>query len=446
MMEIRRHEPLVGIAQVNPDRETALFAILLGCLARGRTTLEEFRWTPASREFSKWMQDNGFQIEEQEDRVIIEGSGLLGSLSPLQKLPSNAFARFLALCLLSRDTDTLYQFEEPIPESVLNHFACAEQSADRVQFAAPNLSIKASPGGEVLHETRVRILLQALLHEKPVEFTETGTGRDALSGMLAWFGAPIQIEVTGSEQLDEFERRLARLQGVKTERKVCTRLAPCKMLTGKDYFVPGDPSEAGALALMATLVHGSNLLIRNVVMNSGRSGFFSALKRMGANVEIVQRKERYGDQFASVKVQSVKRLQGRRLAGDTLASCIEEVPLLAVAACFADGESILRLPEHRTHDQRPILDDIANNLKLTGADVGIYEEGLVIRGREEVDSADFTPQKEHPVVSLALLALASAAHGISSLESPESLDHVFPDFPRLDAQSPEPGAKINESV
>ena len=273
----------------------------------------------------------------------------------------------------------------------------------------------------------MRILLQALLHERTITFEEKATIRDHFSGMLAFFGAPLTVETTGNEELDELARRMARLQGQKMERKVLTSLAPCKMLTGKELFIPGDPTEAAALALLASFLPDSDIVIRSVGLNPSRSGVFNALKRMGANLEIFQKRERYGDQFGSLRVQSCKRPMGRKFAGELLMTCIEEVPLLAVAASLADGETILRLPEHIALKEHDLLNVLAQNLKRAGVEVGVYEEGLVVRGREEVDANQFDSQ-EIPSVGLALAVLARAAHGQSAITGIDCVPPIFPDI------------------
>jgi len=431
MAGIHRGHALKGEYTCHPDREMVLYAMTLGALARGRTLIEDCAQTSEQIAYIQWLGANQIPCTRKDKTWDIEGAGLTGSFSPLQTLPTGEWAQFLALCMLSRDHETLFDFGAEAESSplaiILKHEFTGQWDSGRWIFGEPSLQWKLSPAGEVPHRQRVRILLQALLHERTVAFEEKSTVRDQLSGMLAYFGAPITVETTGSEELDELARRMARMQGQKIERKVLTRLAPCKTLSGKELVIPGDPTEACALALLASLLPDSDIMIRMVDLNPGRAGVFTAIKRMGANLEVSQKKERYGDQFGSLRVQSCKRPVGRKLAGELLMTCIEEVPLLAVAASFADGETILRLPEHVALRERTLLETLATNLKLAGVEVGVYEEGLVVRGREEVDANHFD-SAGIPVVGLALAVLARAAHGQSEIAGLDCVPAIFPEI------------------
>ncbi|HSQ42528.1 MAG TPA: hypothetical protein VLM37_09635, partial [Fibrobacteraceae bacterium] len=354
---------LEGEISLNPDREGLLYAMTLGALARGRTILEDCPSTPASDAYAEWLRANNVPCEHKESYWEIEGAGFAASHSPFQKLPEDLWARFLALCVLSRDHDTLFDFGAPAETlPILNDFSGHAENG-RWLFTDPNLSWKLSPSGEIPHLTRVRILLQALLHGQELLLEEKAIVRDQLSGLMAFFGAPLQTSTSGTEGMDELARRMARLQGQRMDRTYSTHLEPCKTIAGKELLISGDPTEACAMALLASFIPASTLTLRNICLNPSRAGIFSALKRMGANVDFVQKRERYGDQYGSVRIQSCKKMLGRRLSPDLLMTCLEEVPLLAVAASLAEGESILRLPDHEVEQQRPLLEWVAENLK-----------------------------------------------------------------------------------
>ena len=430
MTEIHRGQALKGEWTVNPDREMLLYAMTLGALARGRTILEDCANTPVSEAYATWLRSNGVDIFRKENTWELEGKGLTGTFSPSQNLPTDSFAQHLALCLLSRDHETCFDLgseaESGSIGAKLKNFVGPFHEG-RFTFGEPSLTYKLSPSGEVPHLIRIRILLQALLHERSVSFEERITVRDQLSGLLTFFGAPLTVETTGPDELDELARRMARMQGQKLERKTITKLSPCKILAGKEIFIPGDPTEASAVALLASSLPDSDITLRNIVLNPGRSGVFTALKRMGANIEVVQKRERYGDQFGSLRVQSCKRPVGRKFTGEVLQTCIEEIPMLAIAASLAEGETILRLPEHLAEAEHPLLDALANNLKLAGIEIGIYEEGLVVRGREEIDANPFDSHGS-AILGLALAVLARIAHGHSLVEG---LDYTQTTFPGL---------------
>jgi 3-phosphoshikimate 1-carboxyvinyltransferase len=427
---------LTGEFTLNPDREMAAQALVLALLVRGRTVLEDFATTPAVEQFAVCLEALGLKREVRSTQWILEGAGFQYR-TPAEwegRLPTHN--ALLLLTLLSKDSDTSFAWRCPDGDAarelkaiLQTYFQVEWQESGETllqwRFQTGWPLVRPTPSGDIPYLMRNRMLLGKLVHDAEWSCEEKVQIRDQWSRMLAYFGVPIVLEATGTEEMDELARRMARAQGLKIERKFLTSLQTVKVLTAHDYFVPGDPTEAAALALAATLTPSSNIQIRNVSLNGGRAGFFAALKRLGANVDITSRRERYGDLFGNITVQTAKKLNGRRLAADVLANGLEEIPFLAVAACFSEGETILRVPEHQaiaTHQQ---FEWLAENLRQTGAEVGVYEEGLVLRGRDECDSGAFDCHGD-PVLALALLVLSRHASGVSTLEGLECTEHFFP--------------------
>ncbi|HQB65763.1 MAG TPA: 3-phosphoshikimate 1-carboxyvinyltransferase, partial [Fibrobacteraceae bacterium] len=239
-----------------------------------------------------------------------------------------------------------------------------------------------------------RLLLSALIQGEDLSFEERSALRDQWTRMMVYFGANLKYESKGMENMDEPSRRIAKARGVKLERTWSTTFSPTKILTAREYFVPGDVTELVALCLVVTLAKipkDESIIIKNACINTGRAGALTALKRMGALVETTSKRERYGDAFGDVEVKPLagKRLQGRRFSEDLMASCMDEYPLLALAACYAEGETILRIPPEYKASSRENLEWLAMNLRKTGVEVGVYDDGLVIRGKEELDGGEF---------------------------------------------------------
>ena len=439
MIQVHRaRESLNGDFLMNPDREMATQALVLALLVRGRTVLEDFQGTPAQILFAQCLQKMGLNYETHPNQWVLEGTGFQYT-TPYEwsaELPEHDL--LLLLTLLSKDTESVFIWRHPQPSVGVQVKHCLqtyfvvdglESGGDWVQWRFQNAwpVVKPSAQGEIPYFMRNRMLLGKLLLDAPWQCEERIQVRDQWSRMAAYFGVPITLEITGAEEMDELARRMARAQGIKVERKQITTLNTVKVLTARDYFVPGDTTEAAALALAATLTPGSSVLLKNIGLNGGRAGFFPALKRLGGQVDITSRRERYGDLFGNVSVQTAKKLVGRRLAPDVLASCLEELPFLAVAACFAEGETILRLPHHVAQHHHTLLEQLAENLKQTGCEVGVYEEGLVLRGREECDAGIFEAHN-HPILALALLVLARHTSGTSTIHG---LDCALQNFPEL---------------
>jgi 5-enolpyruvylshikimate-3-phosphate synthase len=123
---------------------------------------------------------------------------------------------------------------------------------------------------------------------------------------------------------------------------------------------------------------------------------------------------------------SGKRLQGRRFSEDTIATGLEEYPFLAVAACFAEGETILRIPKEIRKEMRSTNEALAENLRKTGAEVGVYDDGLVIRGLETIVSGSDFDGGEVPQNGLALSVLSLALENDEPVANVELVERSYP--------------------
>lgn len=425
---------------LNPDRELSESALVAGLLVTGRTTLENFSWTPRSRAFAEQLREFGLSVEDRGRNTVLTGVGFSYKVPVLLRLPESDNAMSLLFALASKDSETLYTVTGPE-----NRLGRAKDFLKKV-FAAvleespqsdSSFSFHFAEGLPVLRETREgcipylaknAVLLNALVTGKSVEFEEKSTVRSGFVEMLAYFGANIEVQTTGNLEMSELERRLAKARGIKTERRIKTTLAETKVLTSRDYFVPLDPTEATAFAALHALspaFKGKKVELKNVLVSADRAGVFSALRRMGAKIEVGSRHERYGAAFATVTATYGGRMSARRLGEDILCICLEEYPFIALAACTAEGESILRIPDSLSGELRPLCESLARNLKQTGASIGVYEEGLVIRGREGLDAGTFDAAKD-PVLELVFSVLSLFSQGDSTIENGGKADDVFP--------------------
>ncbi|MDR1760387.1 MAG: 3-phosphoshikimate 1-carboxyvinyltransferase [Fibrobacter sp.] len=424
---------------MNPDREMLEQALVLGLLVKGRTVLEDFSWTPASQTFAEFLKTCGLRFELKGHQLVLEGTGFEYTFPTIIPAGFSENATALLMALASRDTETVFTVtgtpeERAEAKTILNEcFVIQEESSTEndfsFRFSEKKRPLKETSFGNIPYLPKNAALLRALLEGDSLSLTEHTPVRDQWSRLLAYFGVSLTID-SGADtaEMDEFEKRLAKMRGIKQERLVRTELKETKIITSRDYFVPGDTTEAAAfttLWVLAPVQKGSKILLKNAGLNSGRAGFFPALKRMGALVEVTSRRERYGDVFGNVEVERGKRLTARHLSGDTLGNSLEEYPFLALAACMAEGESILRVPDAETERFKTLFELLAVNLRKTGADIGVYEEGLVIRGREECDGGEFDCGN-YPAAGLAFFILSLFAKGSSTIQGLEYVERAFP--------------------
>ena len=427
---------------LNPDRELSEDVLALGLLVNGRTTLDDFTMTERTRAFAKILSEFGLVVEEKGSNTILSGTGFSYRIPTLLRIPESENAISLLLALASRDEETVYTatgsaasvaFAKKFLSEVFGAVLESEEGNDsectiRFHFERVLPRLRETKEGCVFYLAKNAVFLNALVCGKNVECEERSPVRSEFIEMLAYFGANIDVQTTGMQEMSELERRMAKARGIRTERRTKTSISETRILTSRDYFVPGDPTEACALVALSVLspvFQGKKITVKNVLVSADRAGAFSALKRMGAHIDQGTRHERFGSAYADISSVYEKRLSSRRLAEDILCTCLEEYPFLALAASTAEGESILRIPDSLSAELLPRCERIAQNLKQTGAQIGVYEEGLVIRGREELDAGTFDAAND-PVLGLMFTVASLFSQGETVMENAGNIDGVFP--------------------
>ena len=151
-------------------------------------------------------------------------------------------------------------------------------------------------------------------------------------------------------------------------------------LTGQTIAVPGDPSSAGFPLVAALIVPGSDIVIENVLMNPTRTGLLLTLQEMGGQIDILNPRNAGGEDVADLRVR-YSELKGVTVPPERAPSMIDEYPVLAVAASFAEGETLMQGLEELRVKESDRLSAVANGLKLNGVDCNEGEASLAVRGR-----------------------------------------------------------------
>lgn len=432
---------------LNPDRERMELALVMALLVNGRTVFEDFSFAAGVEPFAEALKDFGLNYTQQGHQLVLEGKGFQYALPSMLPIDMSESRCVMLWTLASKDVDQIYTFAAENDEAGVAQVASAKELLQKYfkvkpvadepakftfTFAAEDPAIKKDSLGNVATVMRNRLLLRTLVRGEYLSFEEKGSVHDQWTKMLMYFGVSLKYESRGMEQLTELERRMMMARGQKIERTQFTEISETPVITGRDYYVPGDTTEAMALALLATIAgipKNTEVALKNVDLNSSRAGALTCLKRMGGNFETVSRRERFGDVYGDVMVYplaSGKRLQGRRFSEDTIATGIEEYPFLAVAACFAEGETILRIPKELRKDMRPTNEALAENLRKTGAEVGVYDDGLVIRGLETIVNGSDFDGGSVPQNGLALSVLSIALENDEPVANSELVEATYP--------------------
>lgn len=427
---------------LNPDRKRMELFLVIALLVKGRSILDNSDFAVGALDYAKALSEFGLNYEVQGHQLVFTGVGF-GYKAPTI-LPINFCESKLIFLwtLASKDTEQIYTFakssldNEVYAQKLLQQYFKVNvvESSSQIfsfTFLENEPSIKKDSLGNVAYIMRNRLLLRALVRSEYLSFEERFSVCDQFTKMLIYFGVKSKYEIRGLEQLSELERRIMISRGKKIERVVYTEICETQVITGRNYYIPCDIFEAFAVALLVTISSKRNvpkICIKNVDLNVSSSGAISNLKRMGANIENGSKRERFGDIYGDILVEPLgqgKRLQGRRFSEDSIATCIEEYPLLSVAACFAEGETILRLPKEHRNQMRSENESLAINLRKTGAEVGVYDDGLVIRGIETITNENNFSSQNLPQNTLALALLSIALQNKETIED-KTIEYTYP--------------------
>ena len=350
-----------------------------------------------------------------ENELIVIGKGLHGLTEPMTVLDAGNSGTTLRLMmgLLA-------------PQPFLSVF-CGDASLTRLPLSAMgariygrntnnNLPLTIVPTGEKLHgihyespvasaQVKSAILLAGLYADAPTTVTEPYVSRDHTEQMLAGFG--VRLERTGrSVTVFPVEDGAYR--------------AP------EEITVPGDISSAAYFLVAGSIIEDSCLLLRNVGINPTRTGILDVLTEMGAHITLQNERTSGGERVADLTVETAP-LRGVSFGAEIMPRLIDEIPIIAVAALFAEGDTVITGAGELRVKETDRLHAIATEFqKLAPGSIEEREEGLIIHGKPEMQRAQASSYGDHRM-AMSLAVLGAAAKGII-IEEPDSVNISYPTF------------------
>ena len=395
---------------------------MLGAIASGETTIEGLLLGEDPRSTAKCFSLMGAQISElNAERVIVRGVGIGNLEEPIEVLDAGNSGTTMRLMLgilashpgrfyavtgdsslrsrpMSRVIKPLQQMGSQIWGRKSNSLAplgVLGQQLKGIHYHSPIASA----------QVKSCILLAGLMAEGETTVTEPALSRDHSERMLRAFGAKLSVDpencsvtVTGGSQLQ-----------------------------GQNVIVPGDISSAAFWLVAGAIVPGSELVVENVGINPTRTGILEALEMMGADIQLQNQREAAGEPVADILVRTSSQLRGCTIAGDLIPRLIDEIPILAVAATFASGTTIIRDAAELRVKESDRLAVTAAELNRMGAQITELPDGLEITGGTPLTGADVDSYTDHRIaMSLAIAALN--ASGKTTIHRAEAAAISYPDF------------------
>ncbi|HDM32784.1 MAG TPA: 3-phosphoshikimate 1-carboxyvinyltransferase, partial [Deltaproteobacteria bacterium] len=195
---------------------------------------------------------------------------------------------------------------------------------------------------------------------------------------------------------------------------------------GREIHIPSDPSSSAFPAVWAAVTDGSELIIRDICINPTRIGFIDVLKRMGADIKIVNTRYSSGEKIGDMVVKG-HRLRSTVMEGVEIPGIIDEIPILSVAAAFADGETIIRDAGELRVKETDRIAAVVEGLKALGGNVDAMEEGMIIKGPMRLHSGNVKTFGDHRI-AMAFYILSKVADIDINLDDMECVDVSYPGF------------------
>ncbi len=369
-------KPLSGTARVPGDKSISHRSFMFGGLASGETRITGLLEGEDVMRTGAAMKAMGAHIEKRGGEWIIRGTGngaLLQPEGPLDFGNAGTGSRLTMGLVGTYDMETTFIGDASLSGRPMGRvLEPLRQMGVQVLKAAPGdrmpLTLRG-PGHAAPIAYRVpmasaqvksAVLLAGLNTPGVTTVIEPVMTRDHTEKMLKGFGADIDVET------DERGVRHIFIEGQ-------------GKLSGQVIAVPGDPSSAAFPLVAALIVPGSDIVIENVLMNPTRTGLITTLLEMGGRIDILNPRNAGGEDVADLRVRH-SDLKGVTVPAERAPSMIDEYPVLAVAASFAEGETLMQGLEELRVKESDRLSAVAEGLKLNGVDCTESEASLAVRG------------------------------------------------------------------
>ena len=422
----RRSPALSGTARVPGDKSISHRSFMFGGLASGETRITGLLEGEDVMRTGDAMKAMGAHITKTGDEWVIRGTGngaLLEPAAPLDFGNAGTGSRLTMGLVGTYDMETTFigdaslqsrpmgRVLDPLREMGVQVLKSAAGDRMPLTLRGPKVAAPISYRVPMASaQVKSAVLLAGLNTPGITTVIEPVMTRDHTEKMLKGFGANLEVET------DSHGVRHIRIEGQ-------------GRLAGQVIAVPGDPSSAGFPLVAALIVPGSDITIENVLMNPTRTGLLLTLQEMGGSIEILNPRFAGGEDVADLRVRG-SELRGVTVPPERAPSMIDEYPVLAVAAAFAEGETLMEGLDELRVKESDRLSAVANGLKANGIDCTEGEASLAVRGRpggKGLGGGTVETHLDHRI-AMAFLVLGLATEKPVTIDDANMIATSFPEF------------------
>jgi 3-phosphoshikimate 1-carboxyvinyltransferase len=419
-LTVQPGRPLRGEVRVPGDKSLSHRAALFAALAEGESVVERFLVSGVTAAMLDALTAVGVRWQVSGERLTLQGRGFAGWRAPAQPLDCRHSAttiRLLAGAVAASGVGAVLDGSAGLRRRPMNRVVePLRQMGVAIEAAAGGgcpLRLAPRPAGQRLRpaahtlpvasaQVKSCLLLAALAAGGPVTIREPGPSRDHTERMLGAMG----VRIEGAP-------------GAVTLHPPAAALRPLAMA------LPGDLSAAAFLIVAALIVPGSEIVLRDVGVNPTRTGLLDVLRAMGADLAVANRREESGEPVADLTVRH-SRLRGTRVAGDLVVRMIDEFPVFAAAAAFAEGATEVREAAELRAKESDRIDAVVGELRRLGVAIEALPDGFRVQGGRVAGGAADGRGDHRIAMSCAVAGLAADAP--VAVAGAEIVKESFPGF------------------
>ena len=414
---------LQGVVQVPGDKSISHRALLFGAIAEGTTRITGLLPAEDPLSTAACLRAMGVTISaiEAGQPVSVEGVGLDGLREPEDVLDCGNSGTTMRLMLgllagragrhvvLTGDGSLRRRPMQRVggPLAQMGALISGRSGGNLAPLAIQGQQLRGATIRTPVASAQVKsaLVLAALTATGDTTVIEPVQSRDHSERMLRAFGAQLSVGGPGLTEVT---------------------VTPGASLRGQDVIVPGDISSAAFWLVAGAITPGADLTVQNVGLNPSRTGVLDVLEQMGARIELLNGREVAGEPVGDLRVTHGP-LQAFTIGAELIPRLVDEIPVLAVAACYAEGVSRVSGAEELRVKETDRLAVMARQLGAMGARIEEFADGLTIEGGGALHGADVDSETDHRV-AMSLAVAAQVAHGPTQLHRPEAAAVSYPGF------------------
>ncbi len=415
-MEIKKLNNLHGELTIPGDKSISHRAVMFGALAQGTTRITHFLEGADCLSTISCFQAMGIQIQKNKDEVLVHGQGLHGLKAPKDILDvgnSGTTTRLISGILAGQDFTSQLTGDASICQRPMGRIITplsmmgAQITSQNNNGCAP-LTIQGGHLHGIHYQSPVAsaqvkscVLLAGMYADGPTSVTEPVLSRNHTELMLNYFGAQVTSEGT------------------------TVSILPQPDLKARDITVPGDISSAAYFIAAGLLVPGSEILLRNVGINPTRDGLLRVCQAMGGDITLLNVRND-GEPTADLLIKS-SSLHGTDIHGEIIPTLIDEIPMIAVMAAFAEGTTVIRDAAELKVKESDRIQVMTDNLTRMGADVEALPDGMIIHGGKPLHGATIDSYKDHRI-AMSFAVAGGICDGPLTITDGECVNISYPEF------------------